>query len=124
MSERRPRRKVPGIPATQEFCPRAGRCYSLRDMTSTLVAVFTLLLTFVLSGIAPAQIAETTFKAGAYRGVITVTTAMAGVGQSSATLKVNGRSEGNSSLRLIGTPQLAQPIMGHDDSPVRLFSLE
>jgi hypothetical protein len=117
--------KVRQNPPRTGFLPsRTDRCYSLRDMKSTLVAVFTLLLTFGLAGTAPAQIAETPFKAGAYRGVITVTTAVAGVGQSSATLKVNGRSEGNSSLRLIGTPQLAQPIVGQDDSPVRLFSLE
>jgi hypothetical protein len=39
-------------------------------------------------------------------------------------LKVKGRSTGDSTLRLLGVPQFAQPILAtSDDFPVKLFGI-
>jgi hypothetical protein len=88
------------------------------------VWAFTLNL-LALSGVAQAQFSEQDFRAGAYRGIMVVTTSVEGVGKTTASLKVKGRSTGNSTLRFIGVPQLAEPVLaGDDDFPVKLFRLE
>jgi hypothetical protein len=82
---------------------------------------FTLIL-LALSGVAQAQ---QEFRAGAYRGVMFVTTSVEEVGKTTASLKLKGRSTGNSTLKFIGVPQLAEPVLAEDDDfPVKLFRLE
>jgi hypothetical protein len=89
-----------------------------------IIALFTIVLV-VLTGTLHAQVPEQIFKAGAYRGVMTVTTSVDGFGESSTVLKVRGRSTGDSTMRIIGAPQLAQGILGDsDDLPVKLFRVE
>jgi hypothetical protein len=89
-----------------------------------IIAFFTVVL-FVLTGTLHAQVSEQIFKAGAYRGVMTVTTSVDGFGESSTVLRVRGRSTGDSTMRIIGAPQLAQGTLGgSDDLPVKLFRVE
>ena len=72
-----------------------------------------------------AQVPITQFRAGAYRGTVHLTVSIGGVAESTAALKVKGQSTGNSTLRLMGVPQLAEPLLaGDDDFPVKLFSIE
>ena len=72
-----------------------------------------------------AQVPMTQFKAGTYRGTVHLTVSIAGVAETTATLKVKGRSAGNSTLRFMGVPQLAEPLLAADDDfPVKLFSIE
>jgi hypothetical protein len=72
-----------------------------------------------------AQIPITQFRAGAYRGTVHFTVSIDGVAETTATLKVKGRSTGNSTLRFMGVPQLAEPLLAADDDfPVKLFSIE
>jgi hypothetical protein len=79
---------------------------------------------FALTLLAEAHIAKRDFKAGAYRGVIIVTTSVDDIGETTASIKVKGRSTGDSTLRLIGTPQPAAAIIGiGDESSAKLFSL-
>jgi hypothetical protein len=71
-----------------------------------------------------AQVPKTSFRAGAYRGTLTLTTSIDDVAETTATLKVKGRSTGDSTLRFMGVPQLAQPVLlSGDDFPVKLFIL-
>jgi hypothetical protein len=90
-------------------------------MKHGIIAFFALVLAF--AGTAYAQVPEQTFKAGSYRGVMTVTTSVDNVGQTTSTLKLSGRSDGNSRLRMIATPQLAAHLIDGDDYPAKLFSL-
>jgi hypothetical protein len=72
-----------------------------------------------------AQVSITQFRAGAYRGTVHLTVSIDGVAETTATLKVKGRSTGNSTVRFMGVPQLAEPLLAADDDfPVKLFSLE
>jgi len=89
-----------------------------------LARVFTLML-MAWGGAANGQVPLTNFRAGAYRGTVRLTTSIAGAGETTATLKVKGRSEGNSILQMIGTPQLANSVIGvGDDLPVKALRLE
>ena len=77
-----------------------------------------------LGSAADGQVPITTFRAGAYRGTLRLTTSIDGVATSAA-LKVKGRSMGNSTLQMIGTPQLSNSVIGiGDDLPVKEFRLE
>ena len=72
-----------------------------------------------------AQIPITQFRAGAYRGTVHYTVSIDGVAETTASLRVKGRSTGSSTLRFMGVPQLAEPLLaGDDDFPVKLFSVE
>jgi hypothetical protein len=72
-----------------------------------------------------AQVPITQFRAGAYRGTVHFTVSIDGVAETTATLKVKGRSTGNSTLRFMGVPQVAEPLLAVDDDfPVKLFSIE
>jgi hypothetical protein len=72
-----------------------------------------------------AQIPTQSFKAGAYRGVMHVTTSVEGVGQTKASIKVRGRSTGSPTLQFIGTPQLAGEVLGvQDDFMFKVFRLQ
>jgi hypothetical protein len=72
-----------------------------------------------------AQVSPTNFKAGAYRGTLQVTVSVPEVGETKTTVKIAGRSAGDSTLRFMATPQIAQPILASsDDFPVKLFSLD
>ena len=74
--------------------------------------------------LAMAQVSLTNFKAGAYRGTLQVTVAVADLGETKTTVRVVGRSEGDSTLRFVAPPQVAQPILSStDDFPVKFFSL-
>jgi hypothetical protein len=89
-----------------------------------LARVFTVIL-LALGTAADGQVPITNFRAGAYRGTLRLTTSIVGAGETTATLKVKGRSTGNSILQMIGTPQLAGSVMGvGDDLPVKAFRLE
>jgi hypothetical protein len=88
------------------------------------VWAFTLIL-MALGGLTQAQVPRTDFKAGAYRGVVHLTTSMDGVGKTKASIKVKGRSTGNAVLQLIGTPQLAGDLLSvSDDSCFKVFRFE
>jgi hypothetical protein len=74
--------------------------------------------------IGSAQIPQQKFKAGRYRGTIFVTTSVADTGETTASLKVRGRSTGNSTLKMIGTPQPALSIIGAaDDLVFKVFDI-
>ena len=91
------------------------------NIAHTLFA-FVVSVTFAATGQAQIQ----NFKSGTYRGTMVVTTSIDDVGQTSATLKIAGRSAGDTVLKLIGTPQLALPLLNNagDDYPIKTFSIE
>ena len=71
-----------------------------------------------------AQVSLTNFKAGAYRGTLQVTASVPDLGETKTTVKIVGRSTGDSTLRFVAPPQIAQPILSAtDDFPVKFFSL-
>ena len=94
---------------------------TLMNIAHTLFA-FVVSVTFAANGQAQIQ----NFKSGTYRGTMVVTTSIDDVGQTSATLKIAGRSAGDTVLKLIGTPQLALPLLNNagDDYPIKTFSIE
>jgi hypothetical protein len=85
------------------------------------------LLSILLAMTAPsnADVPLQEFRAGAYRGVVHLTTSVEGVGKTKASLKVKGRSTGGPTLQLIGTPQLAGEVVGiTDDLIMKVFRIE
>ena len=71
-----------------------------------------------------AQVSLTNFKAGAYRGTLQVTVSVPDLGETKTTARIVGRSTGDSTLRFVAPPQIAQPILSSsDDYPVKFFSL-
>ena len=94
----------------------------LRKTGQTLTLGLLMLLGGVEMG--SAQIPFQEFKAGRYRGTIFVTTSIADTGETTAALKVRGRSTGNSTLKMIGTPQPSLAIVGAaDDLVFKVFDI-
>ena len=94
----------------------------LRITGQTLTLGLLMLLGGVEMGLAQIPLQE--FKAGRYRGTIFVTTSIADTGETTAALKVRGRSTGNSTLKMIGTPQPSLSIVGvADDLVFKVFDI-
>src|SRR5262245_35258589 len=79
----------------------------------------------VLTAISKGQDPEPTLKLGAYRGIVMVTTTIEGIGETSATLKVKGRTLNDIDVRVMAVPQLSQPILNTegDTTVVKLFRI-
>ena len=94
----------------------------LRTTGQTLTLGLLMLLGGVELGLA--QIPFQEFKAGRYRGTIFITTSIADTGETTAALKVRGRSAGTSTLKMIGTPQPSLAIVGAaDDLVFKVFDI-
>jgi hypothetical protein len=72
-----------------------------------------------------AQVPRQVFKAGAYRGTLQVSISLPDIAPTTTTARVNGRSNGDTTLQFIAPPQIAQPLIGgsSDDYPAKIFSL-
>jgi hypothetical protein len=91
-------------------------------ISSIAFSVFFLLV--IITGPAPAQVPQTEFKEGAYRGTLQVTITMPDVATTKTVLKIAGRTQGASVLRFLAPPQPGQPlIVNSDDNPIKLFYL-
>jgi hypothetical protein len=87
-----------------------------------------LLLVFVLilaaSSAMEAQIPTVTFKSGSYRGTMQVTTSIEGVAETTSMMKVKGRSEGDSTLKFMGAPQIANHIFAGNEAATAVYLFE
>lgn len=79
---------------------------------------------WLLAAISNGQDPET-LKLGAYRGIMVVTTTIQGVGETSASLRVKGRTLSATDVRFMAAPQLAQPVLNTegDYTLVKLFRI-
>lgn len=117
---------LPVFSRTLSGGPNASR-FKSRGILSELIQCLAIALLLLAGAAAYAQDPPPPpkFRPGAYRGTVFVTTSIEGVGESTATLKVKGRTQAESSLRFMGVPQTAQVILDSgDDSPLKLFRLD
>jgi hypothetical protein len=92
-------------------------------MKSIIAAILT--FACVLTRTLVAEVPEQAFKAGAYRGMMTVTASIEGIGATTSTLKLIGRSGGNSTLRMMSVPDLGQlTLAGENHYPVKIFGFK
>jgi hypothetical protein len=82
------------------------------------------ILLLALCSSALAQVPRQEFKAGAYRGTLQVLLSIPDIAPTTTTVRVNGRSNGDTTLQFLAPPEIAQPLLGNsDDYPAKIFSL-